>query len=152
MGCFSLLIFAAGSVLVLVSVLRWFEQVTEAVELGWWNKVFVLVAMPFTVWLFPSRVSAGRPTAVPRHEPVRGFGGLPKGGLNPPGQAAPAEAGRAAGDVGASDQPPPGTPKEFLGLPKVPTGKPKGARPPVDPERVARLRQKMREQGMLDDE
>jgi hypothetical protein len=150
MGCFTTLLFAAAAVMVLVSVLRWFEQVTEAVELRWWNKVFVLVAMPLTVWLFPSKVSAGRPTDVPRHEPVRGFGGLPKGGIAPPGETPAADAAGAAGMAPASsDQPPPGTPKEFLGMPKIPPRKPKGTKPAVDPDKIAKLRQKMREQGML---
>jgi hypothetical protein len=50
-----------------------------------------------------------------------------------------------------SDQPPPGTPAEFLGMPVVPPKK-KTAKPAVDPEKIAKLRQKMREQGMLPDE
>jgi hypothetical protein len=136
MGCFTTILFLVGGVFVMVTMIRWFEQATEAVELRWWNKVFVLLAMPFTVWFFPSRVSAGRPTMPPRHEPVRGFGSLPKGGIVDP--IAPTE-----------DGPPPGTPPEFLVKPTPPLPKPKSARPPVDPDKIAKLKQKMREQGML---
>jgi hypothetical protein len=137
MGCFTWIVLLAGAIFLMVSMLRWFEQVTEAVELRWWNKVFMLVVMPFSVWLFESRVSAGRPSAVPAHEPVRGFGGLPKGGINPTSSNA--------------DTPPPGTPKEFLVKPQVPppSAKPKSPRAGVDPDKLAKLRQKMREQGML---
>ena len=155
MGCFTWILFLAGAVFVMVTMIRWFEQATEAVELGWWNKVFVLLAMPFTVWFFPSRVSAGRPVMPPRHEPVRGFGKLPRGGIA--GQTdASLEAGPHPGPLPEyrergqeDDQPPPGTPPEFLVKPQVPPPRPKGARPPVDPDKLAKLRQKMREQGML---
>src|SRR5215207_4102674 len=122
MGCFTTILFLVGGVFVMVTMIRWFEQVTEAVEFSWWNKVFVLLAMPFTVWFFPSRVSAGRPTLPPRHEPVRGFGSLPKGGIVDPVPTA------------ADDGPPPGTPPEFLVKPQVPPPKPKAARPAVDPD------------------
>ena len=148
MGCLTWILFLAGAVFVMVSMIRWFEQATEAVELGWWNKVFVLLAMPFTVWFFPSRVSAGRPVMPPRHEPVRGFGRLPKGGVADP-EAAPPEPVITASPTTYADQPPPGTPAHFLGMPAVPPPKPKPARPPVDPEKIAKLKQKMREQGML---
>jgi hypothetical protein len=153
MGCFTWILFLVGGVFVMVTMIRWFEQATEAVELGWWNKVFVLLAMPFTVWFFPSRVSAGRPTMPPRQEPVRGFGKLPKGGIVD--VVATDEAGPQSSppleyrDPAREDQPPPGTPPAFLVKPQVPPPKPKGARPPVDPEKLAKLRQKMREQGML---
>jgi hypothetical protein len=60
----------------------------------------------------------------------------------------PAEAGTPAAMPIASDQPPPGTPKEFLGLPKVPPPKPK-AKSAIDPEKIAKLKEKMRQQGML---
>ena len=113
-GCFVLLLLVAGGIFVMVSIIRWFEQITEAVDLGWWNKVSLLTVMPYAVWLFPSKVSAGRPSAVPHHEPVRGFG-------EPTAPMAP--------------KPPP---------------KKKG-RTPIDPEMVAKLKQKMREQGMLED-
>ena len=148
MGCFTTILFLVGGVFVMVTMIRWFEQVTEAVEFAWWNKVFVLLAMPFTVWFFPSRVSAGRPVLPPRHEPVRGFGSLPKGGIVDPDATSIAGAPTTA-PAPASDQPPPGTPPEFLVKPKVPPHKPKGARPAVDPDKVAKLKKKMREQGML---
>src|SRR6266480_4831508 len=132
-GCVTWLFILAAGVLAIVTLLRWFEQATEAVENRWWNKVIVLIAMPFAVWFFPSRVGAGRPTAVPKHEPVRGFG---KVSLNPNETAAKTQAK-------ASDEPPPGTPKEFIGLPKIPSKK-AGAKPAVDPDKIARLRQKMK--------
>ena len=141
-GCFFSLLILIGAILALVTLLKWFEQATEAVENGWWNKVIVLIAMPFTVWLFPSRSSAGRPTAVPRHEPVRGFG---KVSLNP----SPEDATSAKSQAAKLDEPPPGTPKEFIGLPKIPPKKVPGAKSAVDPDKIARLKQKMKEQGML---
>jgi len=61
--------------------------------------------------------------------------------------AAPTVQSAAPGSV-ISDQPPPGTPKEFLGLPKIPPPKPR-AKSSIDPDKIAKLRQKMREQGML---
>ena len=147
MGCFTTILFLVGGVFVMVTMIRWFEQVTEAVEFSWWNKVFVLLAVPFTVWFFPSRVSAGRPVMPPRHEPVRGFGKLPKGGIAEATLEPPADVPTPMPT--AADQPPPGTPPEFLVKPQVPPPKPKGARPAVDPEKLAKLKQKMREQGML---
>src|SRR5690242_16671140 len=118
----------------MVTFIRWFEQTAEAVDNGWWNKVTVLLLMPFAVWFFPSRVSAGRAVPVPHHEPVRGFGSLPK----------TAEASHAPDDPAkrqavaepppsANDEPPPGTPREFLGLPKVTTAKPRAA---PDPDKI----------------
>src|SRR4051794_39238414 len=129
--CFFVLFFLLAGLVTVATAVRWFEQTAEAVDERWWNKLSLLVLMPFAAWLFPSRVSAGRPTAVPRHEPVRGMGGLPKS--RPP----------------ASDEPPPGTPSEFIGLPKIPPKKP---RAPIDPDKLAKLKQKMKEQGMLDDQ
>ena len=129
MGCFTTILLLVLFILTIVSIIRWFEQITEAVDNRWWNQVFVLVAMPFTVWLFPSRTSTGRPTPVPHHEPIRGFG------LSSPPPSPP-------------DAPPPGTPKEFLGMPQIPPPKPR-AKSAVDPDKIARLKQKMREQGML---
>jgi len=146
-GCFTWIILIFGFVFTMVSLIRWFEQATEAVELGWWNKVFVLLAMPFTVWFFPSRVSAGRPVMPPRHEPVRGFGSLPKGGIVDPGTAPEPEPATAPSP--SPDQPPPGTPPEFLVKPVPPPPQPKSARSAVDPDKIAKLKQKMREQGML---
>lgn len=150
MQCFTWLLLFAGAVFIMVSLLRWFEQTADAVERREWDKVTLLVAVPFAVWLYPSKVSAGRPTAVPLHEPVKGFGGLPK--------EKPAAGGAASEDkpakqplAGLTDEPPPGTPKEFLGMPVVPAKTSRPARPAVDPEKMAKLKQKMREQGMLKD-
>src|SRR5687767_10248317 len=137
MGCFTTILFLIAFVLIMVTFIRWFEQTTEAVDNGWWNKIFVLLMCPFTVWFFPSRVNAGRMTPVPRHQPVRGFGSLPKAQPAPapaaPAPAAPAPAAPApvtmvtekplaeanepaAPSALSPDEPPPGTPKEFLGL------------------------------------
>jgi hypothetical protein len=154
MGCFTTILFLAGFVMIMVTFIRWFEQTTEAVDNGWWNKIFVLLMCPFTVWFFPSRVNAGRSTPVPRHEPVRGFGSLPKSQPTPVAPISDREPRAEASDPPApvaptTDEPPPGTPKEFLGLPNVPPPKPRGAKSTIDPEKVARLKQKMREQGML---
>src|SRR3954454_4598236 len=121
--CFSWLLLLAGAVFVLVSILRWFEQVTEAVDRGWWSKLAVLIVFPFAAWLFPSRISAGRPTAVPRHEPVRGFGIAPPAPQHrEPGDGIPiaktasgAAAPMPAPSPPAMDGPPPGTPAEFIG-------------------------------------
>jgi hypothetical protein len=129
MGCFSTILFLAAFVFVMVTFIRWFEQTAEAVDNKLWNKLGILIAMPFAVWFFPSRIGAGRATPVPHHEPVRGFG---KVSLEPKQEPA--------------DQPPPGTPREFLGLPKVTSAKPQSG---VDPDKIAKLKQKMREQGML---
>ena len=146
-ACFSVLGALALAVVVMMTLIRWFEQTAEAVDNRWWNKVVLLVAVPFAVWFFPSRVSAGRPMMVPRHEPVRGFGKvkLTEDGPKPAGgngDAVPVP------PAVVSDGPPPGTPKEFLGMPVVPPKK-ASKKPAVDPEKLAKLRQKMREQGML---
>src|SRR5437870_4601833 len=144
MQCFAWLVLLAVAVFVMVSLLRWFEQTSEAVERREWNRVGLLVLIPFAVWFYPSRVSAGRPTAVPRHEPVRGFGPLPK---EPPAESAtPQAAGERPKLQGLTDEPPPGTPKEFLGIPAVPS-KGKAAKAPLDPDKLAKLRRKMIEQG-----
>ena len=135
MGCFSTLLVIALFVLVLVTLIRWFEQTIDAVDNRWWNVLAVIVACPFTVWLFPSRVASGRPIPVPKHEPVRGFG-LPK--------SAPISTPPPPDDAG----PPPGTPKEFMGIPEVPAT-PAKKKSSIDPDKIAKLRQKMREQGML---
>ena len=134
-GCFTWLLILALIVLAIVSLLRWFEQTIEAVENRWWNKLVLLVVVPFSAWFFPSKVSAGRPTAVPRHEPVRGFGSMPK---------APKQTPQAP----AADEPPPGTPSEFIGMPVIPPKK-TNQRTGPDPDKMAKLRQKMKEQGML---
>jgi hypothetical protein len=143
MGCFSTILFLGGFVLIMVTFIRWFEQTTEAVDNGWWNKLGILVAMPFAVWFFPSKVGAGRSTPVPHHEPVRGFG---KVSLDPKQQQQQQQQQPLAVSQNSQDQPPPGTPTQFLGMPKVTTVKPRSG---VDPEKLAKLKQKMREQGML---
>jgi hypothetical protein len=142
-GCFIWLFLLAGGIFVMLTLLRWFEQTAEAVDNGWWNKLFLLICVPFAVWFFPSQVVAGRPMPVPRHEPVRGFGTVkPKAGPpDPPAAEIP-----LARLALPPDGPPPGTPAEFLGLPKVPPRRPSAA---VDPDKLAKLKQKMREQGML---
>jgi hypothetical protein len=113
-GCITWLIVIAVGVTLLVSLIRWFEQVTEAVDRGWWNKVLVLLMAPPAVWFFPSRVSAGRPSMVPRHEPAMGFGLPAKPPATEPG-----------------------------------TSPPKMKKSSIDPAQLEKLRQKMREQGML---
>lgn len=134
MNCFGLILLAVMAVFTMMTLIRWFELTAEAVDRRMWNQLALLVLMPFTAWLFPARVGAGRPTAVPYHEPVRGFG---KVKLEEPPMP--------------SDQPPPGTPREFLGMPVIPT-RPKKSVASVDPDQVAKLRQKMKEQGMLGDD
>jgi hypothetical protein len=151
MQCFTWLLLFAFAVFVLMSLLRWFEQTADAVDQRQWDKVAILVAVPFAVWFYPSKVSAGRPTAVPHHDPVRGFGPLPKS--RKAASAATQEmSGAPARLPDLTDEPPPGTPKEFLGVPVVPPKGSRPARPAVDPEKLAKLKQKMREQGMLPDE
>ncbi|HEX8521409.1 MAG TPA: hypothetical protein VF669_04075 [Tepidisphaeraceae bacterium] len=135
--CLTWPILIIGFIFVMVTLLRWFEQITAAVDNRQWNQVALFIFMPFAVWLFPSPARLGRETAVPHHEPVRGFG------LSTPTPARPAPA--------ADDQPPPGTPPEFLVKPTIPS-KPAPKRPSADPEKLAKLQQKMREQGMLDEE
>src|SRR5687768_6928548 len=150
MQCLTWLLLFALAVFVMVSLLRWFEQTADAVDQREWGKVALLVAVPFSAWVYRSRVASGRPTAVPHHEPVRGFGPVPK---ERPAPAQPAPAAQPASRLpGVTDAPPPGTPKEFLGMPVVPPKGMRPARPPVDPEKLAKLRQKMREQGMLPDD
>ena len=157
--CFGTIFLLVSGVLLMVSMLRWFEQTRDAVDAQNWSRLALLVIVPPSVWMFPSRVTAGRPAAAPKHEPVRGFGGLPKGGIQEPVDAAPKDVATpmtrpasgpatqvsAVGDAG----PPPGTPAEFIGMPKIP---PKRATRAVDPEKLAKLKQKMKEQGMLPDE
>jgi hypothetical protein len=152
--CFFVLFFLLAGLFTVATAVRWFEQTAEAVDQRWWNKLVLLVLMPFAVWLFPSRVSAGRPTEVPHHEPVRGFGGLPKGGINERATATMDEQQTPRPVIplaSSSDGPPPGTPKEFLGMPKIPRKRP-SAKASVDPEKLAKLKQKMKEQGMLEDD
>jgi hypothetical protein len=152
MGCFVWILLVMFSIFVMLSFIRWFEQTAEAVDNGWWNKIGVLIAMPFMVWYYPSRVSAGRPTPVPRHVPVRGFGSVP---LRPKESTPTTDASTTsepplAALAPPTDGPSPGTPKEFLGMPVIPPKK-KSPKAAVDPEKLEKLRQKMREQGMLDE-
>ena len=139
MQCFTWLLLIALAVMVMVTILRWFEQTTEAVEQRWCNKVILLIFAPFMVWFFPSKVAAGRPTAVPRHEPVRGFGTVPL------------QQKDSTASSSTTDGPPPGTPKEFIGIPTIPP-KRKSSKPAIDPDKIAKLKQKMREQGMIDED
>ena len=161
MQCLTWLLLFAFAVFVMMSLLRWFEQTAEAVDGREWDKLALLVAMPFAAWFYRSQVGIGRPTAVPRHDPVRGFGPLPKEKPAPDAarpealqvpQAPHAQQAPAGRPPGVIDEPPPGTPTEFLGMPAVPPKSAKPARPAVDPDKLAKLKQKMREQGMLGDE
>ena len=154
--CFGGIFLIVSGVVLMMTMLRWFEQTRDAVDAQNWSRLMLLVIVPPSVWMFPARVAAGRPTAAPHHEPVRGFGGLPKGGIvDPAGKGSPplvevAETPPASGPATRSDDgPPPGTPAEFIGMPKIP---PKKAPKAVDPEKLAKLRQKMKEQGMLPDD
>ena len=153
MQCFLWLLVPAGAIFVLVTIQRWFEQTEEAVDQRQWSKLVILVLMPFSVWLFPGRIGVGRAVPVPRHEPVRGFGVGPA----PPARAravdAPADVpnDEPQAPPPTSDVPPPGTPPEFLVKPVIPD-KPRKRSAGPDPEKMAKLRQKMREQGMIPDE
>jgi hypothetical protein len=120
-SCFAWLAVVALAVFGMASLIRWFEQITDAVDGSHWNRVITLLVVPWMVWLYPSKVSAGRPTAFPRHEPVRGFG---------------------IGPTMPSDAPQPAAPP-------VSKKKPRAA---ADPDQIAKLREKMREQGMFEDE
>lgn len=150
MGCFSTIFVMALFFFMMVTLIRWFEQITQAVDNGWWNHVVTLVFMPFMVWVYPSRVAAGRPTPVPHHEPVRGFGTGPSrtsaATSVAPIHDIPVATEAPSTPVAPVDVPPPGTPKEFLAVPQKTVAKPRAA---VDPDKLAKLKQKMREQGML---
>lgn len=151
MTCLVWLLVLMGGIVLIMSLIRWFEQTMEAVRHGWWNKLFLLVVCPPAVWFYPSNVSAGRPTAVPLHEPVRGFG-IPKDRKPAePREPAPETPQRVL-PVSDDDGPPPGTPPEFLVKPVVPEKPVRRTKPAVDPDKLAKLKQKMREQGMLGDE
>jgi hypothetical protein len=145
-GCFTTIFVVVLFVFMMVTFIRWFEQTADAVDRRAWRELIMLVAMPFSVWLFGSRVSAGRPTPVPHHVPVRGFGST--GGSKPSAATeSPAPAASPPSlPTPASDQPPPGTPREFLELPKPTVAKPRAG---VDPDKIAKLKEKMRQQGML---
>jgi hypothetical protein len=147
-GCFQVILFAVGFVLLMVTLIRWFEQTAEAVDNRWWNKLALLIACPFVVWLYPSQVGTGRAVPVPRHEPVRGFGAVPKSRGT---EQVPAGSDTPAAEIPSgmpSDQPPAGTPTAFLGMPVVPPPKPR-VKTSIDPEKIAKLKEKMRQQGML---
>src|SRR5256885_1204335 len=115
--CFGTLFLIVSGVIVMISMLRWFEQTRDAVDDQNWSRLMLLVVAPPAVWLFPARVSAGRPIPIAKFEPVRGFGGLPKGGIVDPTTAeVPVSVESRAEDGPAqrsNDGPPPGTPKEF---------------------------------------
>src|SRR5688500_16388004 len=135
MGCFTSIVFLAGFLFIGISMIRWFEQTAEAVDARQWRHLLTLIFFPFAVWMFPSRISAGRPTPFPLHERVRGFGTMslaPKAGTQDVvAQGRPAEAGR-----------PP--------VAEAPKAVPKVMRKSgIDPEQVAKLKEKMRQQGML---
>ncbi|CAN5696137.1 hypothetical protein BH09PLA1_BH09PLA1_22410 [soil metagenome] len=149
--CFGSLFLIVSGIVLMISMLRWFEQTRDAVDDRNWSRLMLLVIAPPSVWMFPTRVPAGRPIPIAKFEPVRGFGALPKGGIvgpSPDASTPPPLAARHAVRE-KSDQPPPGTPPEFLGMPKIPPKKPPRA---IDPEKLEKLRQKMKEQGMLPDE
>lgn len=148
MTCFTTILAVVLGVFLLASLIRWFDEATEAVQNGWWNRVSLLLLFPFSCWFYPTKVAAGRPTPVPHHEPVRGFGSMPKS--KPLATTAVEDQPRTVmAAPSAEDQPPPGTPPEFLVKPKIP---PKKAKVELDPEKIAKLKAKMKEQGMLGDE
>ena len=132
-GCFTWFLILAAAIFIMTSMIRWFEQTAEAVDNHWWNKLALLTFVPFSVWFFPSRIAAGRPISVALHQPVMGMGTAPK----PKGEA-------------ASGGPPPGTPPEFIGPPVIRPKKPRSA-PAIDSEKLAKLKEKMRQQGMLNE-
>ncbi|MGH7178327.1 MAG: hypothetical protein ACREJC_13180 [Tepidisphaeraceae bacterium] len=75
--CFTTIIVVAIGVFAMLSLVRWFEQIIDSVDTGWWSKTIVLIAIPFLAWFYPAPIAAGRPSPVPHHEPVRGFGSVP---------------------------------------------------------------------------
>ena len=66
MQCFMWLLLFALAVFVMMSLLRWFEQTADAVDQREWEKLALLLAMPFAVWFYRSKVGAGRPAMTPR--------------------------------------------------------------------------------------
>ncbi len=134
--CFVGIVLIGGAVFMLVSILRWFEQTGNALDQGDWRKLLTLLLFPLAVWFYPSQIAAGRPTPVPHHEPVRGFGKVP---------AMPRDLPQSSDLPKPADLPPPGTPPEFIGpLPKSPQEKPKA---PLDPDKLAKLKQKNERPG-----
>jgi len=143
-ACFTWVILVAMAIAAMLGLVRWFEQTIEAVDNRWWRRLMMLVICPPSALFYRSSVQAGRATPVPRHQPVRGFGIAPPAAK--PGtenvEPLPVE------PLPTTDGPPPGTPAEFIGMPIMPPPK-KKTRPPVDPAQLEKLRQKMRQQGML---
>ena len=150
-GCFLSLLCLGLFLFVVLSLIRWFEQTVIAVEERRWDRITLLVLFPFAAWFYPSRVVAGRPIPVPRHEPVRGRGTAPKerteAQATEPAEMPPTRTRTTTTLSKPEDLPPPGTPPEFLGMPVIPP-KPKRASN-IDPDKVEQLRKKMRDQGML---
>lgn len=147
-GCFLSLLCLGLFLFMVLSLIRWFEQTVIAVEERRWDRIGWLILFPFAAWFYPSRVVAGRPIPVPRHEPVRGRGTAPKERPEPQAATPPQPVQTQTTTPAKSDDaPPPGTPKEFLGMPVIPP-KPKRASN-IDPDKVEQLRKKMRDQGML---
>src|SRR5258705_12184167 len=122
MTCFTTIVAIVLGVFLLASLIRWFDEATEAVNNGWWNRVSLLLLFPFSCWFFPSKVAAGRPTPVPHHEPVRGVGSLGKSKPTPTTSSP------------SSAQPPPHTPPTFLVKPQLAS---KQSKTPPGPYRVA---------------
>ena len=173
MACAYLILLVVGGIFLLNTLFRWCEQTTDAVDEGHWDKLILLTCMPFAVWFFPGKVKAGRPTMPPRHQPVRGFGSVKnvkspiadedqksdvsppvspqKISLTPSTAIPPVRVATAlvtpASATPSDEGPPPGTPAEFIGMPKMPPVKKKSQR--VDPEKMEMLKKKMREQGLL---
>ena len=86
----------------------------------------------------------------PRHEPVRGFGTIKSKPATATEEEIPVArvASSPPPPPPPDEGPPPGTPPEFLGMPVIPPKRKKSGAA-VDPEKLAKLKQKMREQGML---
>lgn len=110
-GCFASLFLLAFAIFAMVTLIRWFDVVTNAVDHKAWDRVILLTLVPLLAWRYESTVSSGRPGFMPRHQPVMGFGDTPA-------------------------KPPPPKKKKKAG---------------VDPEMIAKLKAKMKEQGMLEE-
>lgn len=111
-SCFVWLLLIGFAIFSMVTLIRWFDVVTEAVDHKLWGRVVLLVLVPLTAWRYESKMSSGRPGFMPRHQPVMGFGDTPA-------------------------KPPPPKKRKKAG---------------VDPEAIAKLKAKMKEQGMLGDD
>jgi hypothetical protein len=145
--CFTWVILLVVVVASTLGLVRWFELTVDAVDNSHWGRLVLLVVCPPAAMFYRSKVPVSRPVPVPRHEPVRGFGIAPPIPKTPLGDPQPVEP-LPVEPIGPNDGPPPGTPAEFIGMPIVPPPK-KSTRPKVDPAQVEKLRQKMRQQGML---